>query len=282
MVRSITFLEAGYTEQLEKFVNPLTGKWRKIKFPSTVAVIEHATAGVILFDTGYSPRFFESTKYFPEKVYALITPVKIAPEETAIEKIKKIGIKPEEIKYVILSHFHADHIAGAADFTKAEYIYSQRELNYFKSLSRVIQVKNGFIGGLLPLDLETRALPADEFPVLLPDLGLGWRGKDLFGDESVFVVPLPGHTLGQLGLYIRDVKGKDYLLVADAAWVTQSYEKNILPMRIAQEVFFQREEYRSTLSKIHELYCKHKQEGRLQIVTCHCDVAFNEMTRTHV
>ena len=282
MVLSITFLEAGYTEQLEKFVNPLTGKWRKIKFPSTVAVIEHATAGVILFDTGYSPRFFESTKYFPEKVYALITPVKIAPEETAIEKIKKMGLKPEEIKYVVLSHFHADHIAGAADFTKAEYIYSQRELNYFKSLSRVIQVKNGFIGGLLPLDLETRALPADEFPVMLPDLGSGWRGKDLFGDESVFVVPLPGHTLGQLGLYIRDVKGKDYLLVADAAWVTQSYEKNILPMRIAQEVFFQREEYRSTLSKIHELYCKHKQEGRLQIVTCHCDVAFNEMTSTHV
>jgi glyoxylase-like metal-dependent hydrolase (beta-lactamase superfamily II) len=282
MVRSIKFLEAGHTEQLEKFVNPLTGKWRKIRFPSTVAVIEHETAGIILYDTGYSPRFFEQTKYFPEKVYALITPVQIPPEETAIEKIKRLGLKPDDVSHVVISHFHADHIAGAGDFDRAKYIYSQHELNYFKSLPRLLQVKNGFIGGLLPSDFEFRGLPADEYPISLPELGAGWKGKDLFGDESVFAVPLPGHTLGQIGLYVRDVKGKDYLLVADAAWVTPSYEKNILPMRVAQEVFFHREEYRQTLARIHETYCKHLQDGKLQIVTCHCDVAFQNGLGTHV
>lgn len=282
MVRSITFLEAGHTEQLEKFVNPLTGKWRKIRFPSTVAVIEHATAGTILYDTGYSPRFFETTKYFPEKIYAIITPVKIAPEETAYEKIKKLGLNANDISHVVISHFHADHVAGAADFSKAKYAYSQNELNYFKNLSRISQVKSGFIAALLPTDLENRALVTDEFLTPLPELGEGWMGKDLFGDESVFAVPLHGHTLGQIGLYVRDVKGKDYLLVADAAWITPSYEQNILPMRIAQEVFFNRREYKTTLSRIHQTYCKHQQNGRLQIVTCHCDVAFQQGLGSHV
>lgn len=282
MVRSITFLEAGHTEQLEKFVNPVAGVWRKIRFPSTVAVIEHSSKGVLLFDTGYSPRFFEQTKYFPEKIYALVTPVEIEPENTAFEKIKRMGLKPKDISHVVVSHFHADHIAGAADFTEAKYIYSQHELNYFKSLNRLLQVKNGFIGGLLPGDFEARGSPADEFVTPLPELGDGWKGKDLFEDESVFAVPLPGHTLGQIGLYVREHQGKGFLLVADAAWLTSSYQENILPMRVAQEVFFHREEYRATLSKIHDVYCKHRHSGKLEIVTCHCDVAFQGNSLKHV
>jgi glyoxylase-like metal-dependent hydrolase (beta-lactamase superfamily II) len=282
MVQSIRFLEAGHTEQLEKFVNPLASGFRKIRFPATVAVIEHATAGIILFDTGYSPRFHEKTRYFPEKVYALLTPVTIEPENTAFEKLKRIGIRPDDITHVILSHFHADHIAGAADFTKAKYIYSRHELNYFKSLNRILQVKNGFIAGLLPEDLETRALPADEFLIPLSDLGSGWFGKDLFGDESVFAVPLPGHTLGQIGLYVRDVSGKSYFLVADAAWISESFEQNVAPMRIAQEVFFNRQEYRVTLDRIHNLFCRHQHSDRFQIVACHCDQAFHRLGMTHV
>ena len=282
MVRSLTFLEAGHCEQLEKFVNPKTGHWRKIRFPATVAVVEHSTAGILLFDTGYSPRFYETTRYFPEKVYALVTPVVITPEETAFEKIKKLGLSPNDVNHVVLSHFHADHIAGAADFTRAKYIYSARELSYLKNISRVMQVKSGFIAGLLPIDLENRAMIADEFLIPLPELGPDWKGKDLFGDESVFAVSLPGHTLGQIGLYIREVKGKSYLLVADAAWLTASYQENIPPMRIAQEIFFQRTEYTHTLTKIHDLYCRHKEAGHLEIVTCHCDEAFRRNTLQHV
>ena len=145
-----------------------------------------------------------------------------------------------------------------------------------------MQIKSAFIGALLPDDFESRSIPADEFPTPLPELGIGWKGKDLFGDESVFAVPLHGHTIGQIGLYVRGLKNKDYLLVADAAYVGPSYQQNILPMRITQEVFFQREEYRQTLAQIHELYCKHEQKGRLQIVTCHCDVDFQNIIGRHV
>jgi glyoxylase-like metal-dependent hydrolase (beta-lactamase superfamily II) len=282
MVRSITFLEAGYTEQLEKFVNPLTGSWRKIRFPSTVAVIEHATAGMILFDTGYSPRFAEVTRYFPEKIYALITPVVIPPEESAAGKLKQLGLRPDDVSHVVLSHFHADHIAGAAEFKKAKYVYSFRELEYFKGLSRFNQVKNAFVGALLPDDLNSRSLPADEFLVPLPELGPSWIGKDLLGDGSIMLVSLPGHTLGQVGLYIRDVGGKDYLLVADAAWLTTSYQENILPHQVAQSVFYNKKAYRETLGHLHDLYCTHQSGGRLNIVTCHCDMGFSEIEGKHV
>ncbi len=277
MVRSIRFLEAGYSEQFERLVNPQASGLRKIRFPSTVAVIEHATAGVLLFDTGYSPRFLEQTRYFPEKIVSLFTTVHIEPETTAFEKIKKMGLKPNDISHVVLSHFHADHVSGAEDFKKAKYIYSHQELKYFKSLNRLLQVKSGFIAGLLPDDLESRSMPADEFLIPLRELGEGWYGKDLFGDESVFAVPLPGHTLGQIGLYVREVGGKNYLLVADAAWLSASFEQNIVPVRLAQEVFFHREVYGQTLSRIHDLFCKYQADRNFEIVACHCDEALHRL-----
>jgi glyoxylase-like metal-dependent hydrolase (beta-lactamase superfamily II) len=275
MVQSIRFLAAGYTEQFERFVNPQAEGVRRIRFPSTVALIEHATRGLILFDTGYSPRFFEQTRYFPEKIVSLITPVVIEPGSTALEQLKMLGVNGNDISHVVLSHFHADHVAGAADFNKAKFIYSFQELRYFKSLNRMLQLKSGFIGGLLPADLEARGMPADEFTIPLPELGEGWYGKDLFGDESVFAVPLPGHTLGQMGLYLPDVSGKKYFLIADAAWISASFENNVMPVRIAQEVFFDRESYAKTLQRVHDLHCLHQNRHDLTIVACHCEEAFH-------
>jgi glyoxylase-like metal-dependent hydrolase (beta-lactamase superfamily II) len=277
MVQSIRFLEAGFTEQFEKFVNPKAEGFQRIRFPSTVAVIEHSTAGIVLFDTGYSPRFKEQTRYFPEKLISLLNPVNVEPQTTAVDQLRRIGIGSDDVSHIVFSHFHADHVSGGEDFKKARFIYSHQELKYFKSLNRLMQVKSGFIAGLLPDDLELRSKPADEFLVPLAELGAGWFGKDLFGDESVFAVPLPGHTLGQIGLYVPEVGGKSYLLIADAAWLTSSYRENVMPVRVAQEVFFHREEYRSTLGKIHALYCHHQHSDRLEIVTCHCDQKFQSL-----
>jgi len=281
MVRSITFLEAGFTEQFEKIVNPVTGRWRKIRFPSTVALIEHPREGYLLFDSGYSGRFEEVTRRFPEKLYAWVTPVTVSPETSAVGRLKALGLSETDVSKVILSHFHADHIGGAGDFSRAAYVASRREFEWLDTFGTIGQVKHGFLKALLPESFESRAQWVDEFPVELSGIGPGWRGFDLLGDASVFLVPLPGHTIGQMGLYVPSVGGVDYFLVADAAWLTPSFREGIAPMRVTDLIFHDPTVYRDTLSRIHRLDCETRATGRLRILTCHCDVAMAK-ERNHV
>ena len=270
MVKKVSFIEAGYCKQFEKFVNPVSGKWRQIRFTSSVAIIEHAKEGVILFDTGYSPRFHEVTKYFPEKIYSYITPISIRPEETALEQLKVRGIQESDVRHVILSHFHADHVAGVSDFKTAKYVYSQQEYSYFQNLPRFTQVKHAFLKALLPQDFEERTKRMPEFTVAVPELGPPWRGADLFNDGSVILIPLQGHSIGHFGLFVRSENGECHFLLGDAAWLSTSFKENIMPSRLAQFIFYNRHDYQKTLESIHQVYLDQKENSKFKIIPCHC------------
>jgi glyoxylase-like metal-dependent hydrolase (beta-lactamase superfamily II) len=280
MIKQIKFIETGSCQHPEWFVNPKSGKFRSIRFPASVVVIEHATQGLVVFDTGYSQRFHEVTRYFPEKFYALATPVTIAAEDTALSQIQKMGYANSDVKYVVLSHFHADHIAGAADFTQAQYIYSPEEFRYFRELSRFGQVRAGFLNALLPVDLEHRMHPAShtlsKVSAPIHELGAGWYGTDLFGDESIMLVPLPGHTLGQTGLFIRQTSGENLFLVADAAWLKSSFIENSAPTRIAQSIFHDKTVYAETLSRLHQIHLN-RSPNEVKIIPCHCSQTLEGM-----
>ncbi len=96
------------------------GTWKQICFPATVGLLQHPELGYILFDTGYARHFKEATKKFPYSVYAKLTPVHFTEEQSIKQQLLLDGIQPEEIKYIILSHFHGDHTAGLPDFPKAK------------------------------------------------------------------------------------------------------------------------------------------------------------------
>lgn len=44
--------------------------------------------------------------------------------------LRKIGLKPEDIEIVILTHLHADHVALAGKFNKARFIVQKAELEF--------------------------------------------------------------------------------------------------------------------------------------------------------
>lgn len=53
---------------------------------------------------------------------------------------------------------------------------------------------------------------------------MGFRSSyDLFGDGSLVLVPLPGHTAGNTGLFINRASGSRLFLVGDAAWSSENY-----------------------------------------------------------
>lgn len=246
-------------------------RFAPLRFPALVALLHHPTEGPILYDTGYSSRFIEATRPFPERLYAWVTPVTLDPERSAIAQLAKRGVAPRDIRWVIVSHFHADHVAGLMDFPAARFLYFQSALSSFASLGRVRGTAAGFLRALLPHDLEARAhalAPFERSVALPPECAPFARGVDLFGDGSLVAVELPGHVDGQLGLFVRGEDGTRDFLVADACWTSASLRKRQLPHPITRALFSDYGVYEETLGRIADLA---QRAPQVRIVPSHCD-----------
>jgi glyoxylase-like metal-dependent hydrolase (beta-lactamase superfamily II) len=262
----LTFLEAGHCFHPEVIVIQ-GGRLAKRKFPSTVAVIEHPREGVILFDTGYSQRFHEQTRKFPERLYAMVTPVHVRPEESAAAQLAARGIAARDVTHVVLSHFHADHVAGVGDFPRARYSYLRSGWDGVRELSGLGAVAAGFLRGLLPGDFEARSRPiASEKMREGAALAPFSAGFDLFDDGSVVLVELPGHAKGHAGLFVRSDAGP-FFLVADACWLARAYQDLKMPSPIARLIMHDSAAYRRTLEGIRQLS---REQPGVRVVPCHC------------
>jgi len=262
----VSWFKTGYCTHPEA-IALRGGRWKSVEFPALVALIQHPTIGNILFDTGYSERFFQETKQFPNRIYALTTLVYLQPEESVINQLKQQAIAPESIRYIVISHFHADHIGGLADFPNAQFICAQSAYDAVKQKTGLWAVKAGFLAGLLPPDFEQRVHFVEQKKQVsaLPE----WfeTGFDLFGDRSIIAIELPGHATGQLGLMFVDKTEQCYFLVADACWSSRAYQELLAPQAIAQLIFSDAKTYGITLKKLHELHKKHPE---IRIVPTHC------------
>jgi glyoxylase-like metal-dependent hydrolase (beta-lactamase superfamily II) len=276
MSLKVKFFEAGYCIHREGMVIR-DGKWRKLAFPALFALILHPTIGAILFDTGYTERFFQETKNFLFRLYALTTPVYfIEPNDSAVYQLEKAGIDALDIKYIIISHFHADHIGGLLDFPNAKFICCKSAYQAVKDLRGINALKAGFLAGLLPVNFSERSLfVEDKQTVSLPvEYQPFTQGIDLFGDSSLIAVELPGHAMGQLGLFFKDADNQDYFLIADACWLSRAYQEFVLPHPLTRLIFSSQQDYVDTLAKIHDLY---KLNPKIKIIPTHCPNLFNKV-----
>src|ERR1044072_4816649 len=98
------------------------GSIKSCRFPSLFAIFEHPQEGIILYDTGYHPRYNEQKKTFPEGLYPILIPAVLNPHETALQQLKARGKSADDVKWIVISHFHGDHIAGLLDFPKARFL----------------------------------------------------------------------------------------------------------------------------------------------------------------
>lgn len=269
----ISFIKAGYCRHPQK-VAWRGGGWTWIEFPATVAVIDHPKHGVVLFDTGYSERFFQATRRWPASLYPRVTPVFLDEKATALAQLKELGIRADDVRSIVLSHFHADHIGGLGDFAKARYVYDKSAFMAVRELKGWRALRKAFLPELLPADFEDRSRSICEWSAPPAELSELSQGVDLFGDGSVWMLSLPGHTVGHVGLFVR-TSSKDYLLTGDACYLRENYQFNSPAMSVAGLIFDDFAKYRQTLTCLHHVYTRHP---GIEIVPCHCENTFRQLS----
>jgi glyoxylase-like metal-dependent hydrolase (beta-lactamase superfamily II) len=251
------------------------GRWASTVFPALCGLIEHPTRGIILFDTGYSSHFFEATAPFPERLYRWTTPVNLRPEDTLVNQLGHLGIGPQDIRYVLISHFHGDHISGIKDFPNAQFIATKSDYESVREMSRFAGIRKGFLRALLPMNFDTRLTYAeDSISIALSrELSPFNIGFDLFGDTSLVAVPLPGHTPGQMGIVFRQHDDRLVFMVSDACWSKDALIQNQLPTWIARRIFDNGRAYQQTFAQLQEVASR--PEGPL-LIPSHCERTWEE------
>ena len=263
----LTLMSDGYCVQLENLA--LHGApFRRMRFASMFALLQHPGVGPVLFDTGYTQRFFEETRALPGRFYALITPTHVLSEQAVASQLQARQIAPEEVRHVIISHFHADHVGGLRDFPNARFHCTRAAVDAVRSLRGWRAVRHAFLPGLLPPDFYERVNCVEDAPMVrLPASHQPFKEAwDLLGDGSLLAVELPGHATGQMGLFVTNAAGRDCLLAADACWLGRACRENRLPHPLVR-LLVDWIAYRDTLQKLHEL---HHANPSLWIIPSHC------------
>lgn len=135
--------------------------------------------------------------YLIETTEGLIL-IDTAMHETAylmIHNIYKLGYKPTDIKKILITHAHIDHMGGARtmkELTGAELYLGARDLEYLHDRRDLIMIGDYTCG-----EIEPDHLYDDDTPVVL-------------GNISVRTISSPGHTPGCTSMFfdVTDKNGK--------------------------------------------------------------------------
>lgn len=242
--------------------------WKACEFPAMVALLRHPVRGWILFDTGYGQSFIDATRHLPERAYRWITPVTWTPQQSAIARIHALGIDPKDIKSILISHFHGDHVGALGDFPQAEPWCAHAAWVDLHARSRLSALAHGLLPALAPSSMQERLqFYEDQTNVRLPtELAPFAAAFDVFEDGSIYAVPLPGHAPGHFGACFHD--GHRWIfLVADAAWSTRAIADNAPPPSWATYFLGETQIYRRTLADLHALAAR---GSAVSLLPAHC------------
>lgn len=260
-------LDTGYCLASEHHIMR-GGARRKVRCHSIVALFRHPEHDWFMWDAGYAPRMLEATHPMPYRLYRLATPLLIAPHLAASAQLPRLGLSTSDIGTVVISHFHADHIAGLRDFPRARLVATQAAYDDVKGRSGIGALRRAFIPSLLPPDFEGRATLISRFGgPALPGLG---PTHDLFGDGSALLVRLPGHARGQMGMLANTERGP-VLFAADGCWLTRQVRERRPPHPITNLFVDDPRAVRSTIEGLHTFM---QSRPDVAIVPTHCPEAF--------
>lgn len=237
--------------------------WKSRCFPSRAYLIETAQ-GLYLWDTGYANHFHDAAAHGVYQWYPRVTPVTLQPQDALLVQLQAQGIAPRDIHTLVLSHFHADHVAGLRDFPHARLLCSASGWEAVRQLTGLAAVRRAFLPGLMPPDIEARLQFVEQYaPSALPQaLAPFTHGHAITGHDDMYVVPLPGHAVGHLGAFVREDAGWT-LLASDAAWAPESFEELRGPSELSFLVQHDRRAYYETLHKLHALH--HGGQARIHL-----------------
>jgi glyoxylase-like metal-dependent hydrolase (beta-lactamase superfamily II) len=159
----------------------------------------------MLWDTGLSESLIGKPYVSPAQTVSL--------KRSIVDQLAQLGVKPDQIEFVGISHWHFDHVSQAYRFPKAKLLIGKGDADLLRAVPSPDKDSTEALGHWLtgPGKMEATA-----------------RDFDVFNDGRVVMLTTPGHTPGHNALLVRLASGP-VLLTGDLYHFTEQVANKGVP-----------------------------------------------------
>jgi N-acyl homoserine lactone hydrolase len=168
----------------------------KMPFTFSCYVIRHGD-DIMVWDTGFVPGSNPN-----------------APKVSLTDQLAQLKIRPEQVKYVGISHFHADHTSQLPSLPDATLLIGQKEWDALTAPKPMAGANVAAFAHWISGGGKVEPQAAD---------------KDVFGDGTVMILRTPGHTPGHQSLLVRLKEKGPVILIGDVAHFQENYDSDGVP-----------------------------------------------------
>ena len=174
---------------------------------------------------------------------------------------EKVGVSTTNSNLrIILSHAHADHAGGVGDVPGVPILTTQAEIDFVASFAgkpslHVVPAHAKRMEGRLTA-VEFGSGPYETFDT----------SHDLFGDGSVVLVPMPGHTPGSVGTFVNLPDGRRLFHIGDVVMLAEGIEKSVPKGKLVKELDHDHAATNAQVAAVHALA---KKAPKLTVLPAH-------------
>src|SRR5262249_23561654 len=142
------------------------------------------------------------------------TTANLGAKRSLVELVGKNNVKPGQIKYVGISHYHGDHVGQVASFPKSTLLIGTGDWDVLTSPKPREGANPAPFAAWIKGESKVEPVALD---------------KDVFGDGSVIMLYTPGHTPGHHSLLVKLPQMGAVLLSGDLMHFRENYDTNGVP-----------------------------------------------------
>ncbi|MDO1502028.1 N-acyl homoserine lactonase family protein [Winogradskyella maritima] len=189
---------------LEIFSQDTTYTGQSKTFADAFYIIEHPK-GRLLWDAGLAEGLVGQDPYTtPDGAFT------VSRKDSVVSQLSQLNLTPNDFDFIAVSHTHFDHTGSASKFANAIWLVQETEYDFITSEE---QKKGDNYPSIAPLT-KVEKLNGD---------------FDVFGDGTVMIKSMPGHTPGHQVLFLKLENSGNVLLTGDLYHFEENRESRGVP-----------------------------------------------------
>ena len=198
---TLTRLECGSDpaaspRDIGRFSDTMAYPGQKRQFTFSCYVIRHGD-DIMVWDTGFVPGSNPQ-----------------APKASLADQLATLKLSPDQVKYVGISHYHADHTSQLPSLPKATLLIGKGDWDAINAPKPAEGVNAAAFTHWISGGGKAEPVTGD---------------KDVFGDGTVIMLNTPGHTPGHHSLLVKLRDKGAVILTGDLAHFHENYDSNGVP-----------------------------------------------------
>jgi N-acyl homoserine lactone hydrolase len=138
-------------------------------------------------------------------------------DTTLVEQLARLGLQPAQIGIAALSHVHGDHVGQAASFPSARLLVGRADWTMLTASSPSAGLEPARLASWIDGKAMKELIDGD---------------KDVFGDGTVMMLAMPGHTPGHHVLLVRLRDTGPVLLTGDLYYAAAQRARREVPVHV--------------------------------------------------